>query len=236
MQYLGGKAGIGKRIAKFCELYRDPEALFVDMFCGSLNVTRHAKGPRLAVDACRPLVTMWEAALAGWVPPRIVTKEQYAAIAASPDPNDPMTAFVLFGCSFGGKWRGGYAKDRPQQRYAECASNQIVAKVRDCQGLQIMCANYREFHAGHWQPGTILYCDPPYGKTTGYTGAPPYDPADFWSWAESHARTGVKVFVSEYEAPEPWTIVDEQTAVQGGRLTPGKTPRIDRLFAIASTL
>ena len=50
-------------------------------------------------------------------------------------------------------------------------------------------------------------------------------------WAEQHARRGVHVLVSEYNAPDGWALVDEQTASQGGRLTPGvKSARVDRLF------
>ena len=38
VQYLGGKAGPGARIAQLCSERLTPGALFVDMFCGSLNV------------------------------------------------------------------------------------------------------------------------------------------------------------------------------------------------------
>lgn len=56
MQYLGGKAGPGARIASLCSERLGENSLFVDMFCGSLNVVRHIQNPRrLAVDACGPL-------------------------------------------------------------------------------------------------------------------------------------------------------------------------------------
>jgi len=61
MQYLGGKAGPGARIAQLCSERLGPDALFVDMFCGSLNVVRHIQTPRrLAVDACGPLIVELE--------------------------------------------------------------------------------------------------------------------------------------------------------------------------------
>jgi hypothetical protein len=113
MQYLGGKADVGKAIAQIIGKRRCPGALFVDMFCGSLNVIRHVpskvplaagglvESPRTAIDACGPLIVMWRVALTGWVPPKVVTAAEYAAIKATQDPHDPMTAFVLFGCSFG---------------------------------------------------------------------------------------------------------------------------------------
>ena len=158
------------------------------MFCGSLNITRHVadrvalaagglvESPRLAVDACGPLIVMWRAAFAGWVPPRVVSKEEDERIKATQDPHDPMTAFVLFGCSFGGKWCGGYAKDRPEQRYAECASNGVVKKARDCRQVRLEHATFQSKHPGCWPPGTVLYCDPPYRSTTGYKAVEPSTP------------------------------------------------------------
>jgi len=235
MQYLGGKAGEGKRIASICsERLKSPDQLFVDMFCGSLNVVRHVSHPnRLAIDACGPLIVMWKAALDGWVPPCTVTREEYGRISQVQDPRDPMTAFVLFGCSFGGKWRGGYAKDRPGQRYAECASNSIRRKAKDCKGLVLEHNTFQQKHPGCWPPGTVLYCDPPYQGTTGYKAIEPFNSDAFWFWASQHARRGVHVFVSEGRdvPPEGWDIVDVQIDDQGGRLKAGpKKPRIDKLF------
>ncbi len=246
MQYLGGKADVGKRIAQECAKRLTPGSLFVDMFCGSLNVVRHApthvalaacglvKGERLAVDACGPLITMWRAAVGGWVPPREVSKATYDRIRSTQDPHDPMTAFVLFGCSFGGKWCGGYAKDRPEQRYAECASNGVVKKARDCAEVSFEHATFQSKHPGCWPSGTVLYCDPPYQSTTGYKAIEPFDSGAFWWWAEQHAARGCHVYVSEgaqCEARDGWALELEQTASQGGRLTPGTKPaRVDRLF------
>ena len=246
MQYFGGKAGVGERIAQVCMSRLTAGACFVDMFCGALNVVRHiptgvslAAGglvpvERIAIDACGPLIVMWRAALSGWVPPTSVSREEYDRIKRTQDPHDPMTAFVLFGCSFDGKWCGGYAKDRPEQRYAECASNGVVRKARDCDGVQLEHNTFQNKHPGCWPVGTVLYCDPPYEGTTGYRAVSPFNSEAFWHWAEEHARRGVHVFVSEGTACEPrsgWDLALELTAPQGGRLTPGdKSPRVDRLF------
>jgi DNA adenine methylase len=201
MQYLGGKAGTGAHIARICSKKLGPDALFVDMFCGSLNVVRHIQTPRrLAIDACGPLILMWRNALRGWVPPTEVSREKYDQIKAKQDPHDPMTAFVMFGCSFGGKWAAGYAKDRAVQRYAECASHGVVAKAQDCYGLVLEHETFQNKHPGCFRAGTVLYCDPPYAGTTGYKALEPFNSGAFWHWASEHARRGVHVFVSEYAA------------------------------------
>jgi DNA adenine methylase len=234
MRYLGGKARGGKQIAEQCLKVLAPGATFVEMFCGSLNVIRHVPPDvrRIAIDACGPLIVMWRAALAGWVPPVIVTAEEYALIKKTQDPHDPMTAFALFGCSFAGKWAGGYAKDPPTWSHARCASNSVVRKARDCAGLELEHNTFQQKKPGCWERGTVLYCDPPYANTTGYKAVEPFNSGAFWFWAEEHARYGVYVCVSEGVAVDPlpgWSVIDEQHGLPG-RLNPGHKKRVDRLF------
>jgi DNA adenine methylase len=97
--------------------------------------------------------------------------------------------------------------------------------------LELEHATFQSKHPGCFAPGTVLYCDPPYCGTTGYKALEPFNSEAFWFWAREHARRGVHVYVSEYQAPAGWDTELDTQAVQGGRLTPGvKSPRVDRLF------
>lgn len=49
-------------------------------------------------------------------------------------------------------------------------------------------------------PGAVIYADPPYNNTTGYSGER-FDSAEFWRAMRLLADTGHTVFVSEQEAP-----------------------------------
>jgi hypothetical protein len=52
----------------------------------------------------------------------------------------------------------------------------------------------------------VLYLDPPYDGTAGYsTGG--FDSRAFWAWAQAQAENGVRVFVSEFNAPDGWVPV-----------------------------
>ena len=114
----------------------------------------------------------------------------------------PNRGFILFGCSYGGKYKGGYA--RGDRRYAECASNAIA---RDLPYLRDKVTfECRPFNSEIPRDG-MVYCDPPYGKATGYSGR--YDKRDLLSWIDSIPMT-VPVFVSEWDMPEGYAEVWSQ--------------------------
>lgn len=203
MQYLGGKSKWGRQIVEVIEPWRTPGALFVDVFCGALNVVRHAKDPRIALDLNQALITTLTAVQQGWDPPEHVSREDYDRIKKHPDPLDPATAFVLVGCSFGGKWGDGYARQDPRPGrvgYAERARKNLLDGR--CSGVELFHLDFRGIPDDP-PPGTVLYCDPPYEGATGYAGVPPFDHAAFWAKAETWAHNGGRVFVSEGVGAKP---------------------------------
>lgn len=60
-----------------------------------------------------------------------------------------------------------------------------------------MCEDYRRVCI---PPGAVIYADPPYNNTTGYSGER-FDSSEFWRAMRLLADTGHTVFVSEQEAP-----------------------------------
>jgi site-specific DNA-adenine methylase len=51
-------------------------------------------------------------------------------------------------------------------------------------------------------PRSVVYCDPPYANTEGYSAVGAFDGAAFWGWCRMQARRGRVVYVSEYVAPD----------------------------------
>lgn len=205
MQYLGGKTRIAKQLAAEIDKIRRPGQWVWDAFCGGLSMTvaLSKNGPVYSTDACVPLIALYRAVQAGWDPPTEVSREQWQAAKALPD-TDPMKAFCGFGCSFGGKWFGGYAHDANGTRnrdgvpsnYALSAKRKLAASAPHVRALDAL-----NFLDQEPRPSDgVLYLDPPYAGTTGYDGVTAFDHARFrqrcaeWS-AHSH------VFVSEYQMP-----------------------------------
>jgi DNA adenine methylase len=161
----------------------------------------------------------------------VVSEGQYQWIKANPNPADPLTGFAMFGCSFGGKWAGGYARNSKGQDYTAGARNSLLRKLRDCRDLEIHSRDYR--HLPDPPAGTLLYCDPPYEGTTGYKGVGAFDPAEFWSHALWWHQCGALVFVSEgagANPPSDWVIYSEWA--QTSLLDPNRAgrTRIERLY------
>ena len=59
------------------------------------------------------------------------------------------------------------------------------------------------------KPGDVVYCDPPYQGTTAYDGTDKFDHDEFWEVCRATAHSGVRIFISEYQAPPDFTCVLE---------------------------
>lgn len=243
MRYMGGKW----RIAKELVAVMKPAGRWFEPFCGGLGVTRRlaASGfSGVASDACAPLIALYRAVAAGWQPPHELSEAEYAAARALPD-DSPLRAFAGFGCSYGGKWFGGYARPAASRSgngklYSVAAGTargltSDIAAISAAE-VRLHCA---PFEASRPQPGyDLVYCDPPYAGTTSYAGAPTLDSAAFWTHAQAWARAGARVFVSEYACPVPNELAHELR--RGSYLGRGVSrsnagsvsARVERLFRV----
>lgn len=215
MQYLGGKSRIAKQLAEVIDRYRRPGQLVWDAFCGglSMSVALSKNGPVWSTDACVPLISLYQAVQNGWDPPTAISLEEYRAAKALPD-SDPMKAFCGFGCSFGGKWFGGWGGPSKHHPTGLAIYTRNSLMTHGVPGT-LACV---DFLAIEPQPtAALLYLDPPYSGTTGYTGALPFDHEQFVERVRGWARH-THVFVSEYAFPIGECVFERasKTKVNGG--------------------
>lgn len=120
MQYMGGKSRIARYIAEIINNTLNGGACFVSLFCGSCSVESKVTGyDRIILnDKHKYLIAMLRGVQAGYELPETITEEQYKAIRADKDADPVLAGFVGFGCSFGGKWFGGYARNKGGTNYA----------------------------------------------------------------------------------------------------------------------
>ncbi len=77
MQYFGGKARIARDVVSVLNEYRKPNQLFVEPFCGGINITCLMGDNVIANDKNFELIEMYKALQSGWQPPENVTEEDY---------------------------------------------------------------------------------------------------------------------------------------------------------------
>ena len=187
-------------------------------------------------DLQEDLILMYQALADGWVPPDTVTEEEWRELRDSPP--SALRAFAGFGCSFGGRFFEGYARDAKGHNYAARSRERLMAYSDTLETITIppffVHGDYDE-----WRPipGCVVYLDPPYAGTKGYSskrsGVPAFNHDAFWKTAAEWVTVrGAHVFVSEFAAPEGWTPVWERERSVGVGTTSGAsyTKKTDKLF------
>ena len=164
---------------------------------------------------------MWQALQTGWEPPEHVSEEEYAALKNAPP--SALRGFVGFATSFAGKWFGGYARGG-NPNYARSGRISNLKLAKKTQGTVFLCADYRILRPS----GALIYCDPPYEKTTKYAFA--IDHLEFWDvircWSSQNT-----VVVSSYAAPPDFDVVwSINTKTQLREASGAVSPRVEKVF------
>ena len=226
MQYLGGKSKIAKHLVPFLENQREKKQVFIEPFVGGANIVSKMSGIRYAYDFNEYLMEMYKGVQNGYELPTIITEEQYKHIKNNKDEDKVLTGFVGFGCSFAGKWFGGYARDAQNKNYCLTSKNSLLKKMSTMNDVVFEWKNYLDLNP----IGSLIYCDPPYQNTTKYTGTPNFDSEEFWNIMRKWSKDN-KVFISEYQAPDDFECVLEIPTSTSIRDKDGNVcKRIEKLF------
>lgn len=203
MQYLGGKSRIAMHISDFLEKHRvDME--YLEPFVGGAWIPQEMTGTRTAGDGNPYLITMYKSLIGGWTPPDSISQDLYDKYKfGHKDINDPLVAFIGIGCSFSGKWFGGYARSETRN-YAKNCKNSLLKQLPLIASSMFEYGDYRELTPSN----KLVYCDPPYEGTTGYGVFNGFDNADFWRTMREWSKNNT-VVVSEYSAPQDFVCVKE---------------------------
>jgi DNA adenine methylase len=236
MQYMGGKAQIARHLVAAILADTPVRDIWYEPFVGGANVMEHA-APHFArsfgTDIHPDLIMLWRHVTAGGEIPETISYEEYRALRRA-EPSW-LRGLVGFGASFGGKWFGGYGVQKVDARHPHGHVYPGTRKVMMRQAavfrhydVTFAC---REF--GVVPPiGSVVYCDPPYASTTGYsTGSFDYDYFyhTLCKWAVDRF-----VYVSEYEVPDdvPHRVIwqrDKRVALKAGD---NRRLAVERLFRI----
>lgn len=166
MQYMGGKSRIARQIAEFInEIPRRKVQncqapgpnnhdyggggggadCFVSLFCGSCAVESKVQGfsRKILNDRHKYLIAMLQGVQNGYNLPESITPEEYRYIRDHKDEDPALAGFVGFGCSFGGKWFGGYARNASGTNYALQSKRSLLKDMATLQDAHFVCEDYR---------------------------------------------------------------------------------------------
>jgi DNA adenine methylase len=230
MRYNGGKARVGKKFADVINGLNP--SVYIEPFLGAASVMVHVESPlRIGYDINGPLISLWRSVKNGWNPPTSISEEEYK-IARTGGYPDNLTAFIAFGCSWGGKWFGGYARDSSGSNYCSISRRSILKKIKALKNVIFEESDYKDIVP---IPGSVIYCDPPYSDTTEAWGS--YGSFDFDEFCETvrgWSKTST-VLVSMYKCPRDFVcVLDLDDPVISGSYakSPEKIQRTEKLFMV----
>jgi len=225
MKYLGSKNRIAKEILPLMLKHRRPDQYWVEPFVGGANLIDKVEGLRIGADANIYLIALLKELqypdFFDYLPH--IGEEKYKEIQHNKDKfPDWLVGYAGFNLSFGAKFFEGYRRDKAGVRdYNNEAQQNLQAQQKGLFGIDFICSDYKGLEI---PPNSMIYCDPPYAKSTGYKNS--IDHAEFWQWCRDKQEEGHDVFISEYEAPEDFICIWQKPLNSGGH---GKAS-IEKLF------
>lgn len=203
---MGSKNRIAKFIVPVLEANREPFQWYIEPFVGGANMIDKMSGNRAGFDSNEYLIEALK--LIRDNPnsiPDLITESDYKEIKDKKIING-LTGFVAFEMSFGGKFFGGYRRDKIGKRdYSREGKNNALKQSKNIQGIHF---ETRKFQGLKLFEPCLIYCDPPYKGTTKYKDE--FNHNEFWDWCRLMVKKGHKVFISEYNAPDDFISVWSQ--------------------------
>jgi DNA adenine methylase len=234
MRYLGGKSRLAKHIIPFFGNLEDK--VYVEPFCGGCGLIAHVKAKRRIANDVHPnLIALLQAVSDGWEPPAELSLELWRELRTQAKEGvvSPLVGFAGFPCSYGGRWFEGYARTRRGDNSSGVAAVARAALLREAPRLAGI-----EFHCGHYADldipvGSVVYCDPPYKNTKGYSGTQPFNHNELYRWCyQLKDLKGCEVFLSEQEAPLTFNQLWKQPRTSGLDQDGARKTVTERLFRL----
>ena len=112
------------------------------------------------------------------------------------------------------------------RNYFEESKANFQRQLPALKGILVGCCDYRDLRFPLHEKA-LIYCDPPYADTVGYSEK--FDTAAFWEWCRRQSLAGHVVVVSEYAAPDDFVCIwERETTIHLNNR--GKTHRQEKLF------
>ena len=201
---MGGKTKVSNDISNIINKFS--EEAFVSLFCGACSIeSKIISNKKICNDLHPYLIELLIAVQNGYELPDKVTKDTYDYIKANKDIDKALTGFIGFGCSFGGRWFEGYAKNNKGTNYAKESKNGLLKKMRGLKSDTTIFVN-KSYKDVEIPSGAAVYCDPPYRETKSYSNSNKFNYEEFWEYMRFISKTHM-VFISEIACPDDFVSI-----------------------------
>lgn len=235
MKYMGSKSRIAKHILPIILENRTEGQYYVEPFVGGANLIQFVDGNRIGSDINHYVIALLKEMQNGFIPPYLSRDE----VSHIKDNKDAYPAHVVawagIGCSYSGKWFGGYAgtvttKNGSVRNYIQEAVNNLIIQSRKLTGCVFVSGSYLNII---YPEKSIIYFDPPYKGTEGYRIK--FCHETFYNHCRLKKSQGHTVFVSEYEMPEDFVEVwklELSSSLSSNGKSGGNKKSIEKLFTL----
>lgn len=163
--------------------------------------------------------------------PNLITEDHYQMLKKHMNV-DGITGFVGFSMSFGGKFFGGYRRDKAGTKGClENMKTQSISSKKSALKQSPLLQDVRFINESYLDlripDNSLIYCDPPYEGTTKYKND--FNHAIFWNWCRDMSRKGHRAFISEYKAPYDFECVWEKKINSSLAISKGRKA-VEKLF------
>ena len=205
MKFMGSKRRIAKHIIPIMLKEFSNVRIFYDVFTGGGNLISEVPSNliRIGIDIDKYAIAALRAIRDfPWKLPKNkeeFTEEDYYKIRDNKDLfPDYLVGYVGYALSWGGKWFGGWRRNKKVSDYdpVKEAYNSALRQHRKIKNAIFICSDYREIK---YLKDSILYFDPPYMNTTRYKTS--FDYKFFYEWLLEMGQEGYNIFLSEYSVP-----------------------------------
>ena len=226
MKYQGSKARIVDEILPIMLNKMHLGMAFVDAFVGGCSVIQNVppEYKRIANDNNRYLIAMWEKlTTTNWQPPTTIDKPFYDKVRESWHKDDGKYSDALIGwVGFMGSrngrfFDGGYSGHNAKGR--DYISENIRNTSRQIPFLMSVEWQTESYESIVMPKASLVYYDPPYKGTYGYSTSKNFDHDRFYDWARQMKRDGHTVYISEYDMPGDFSCVWQKQITNSVNLT-----------------
>ena len=247
MKYMGSKNRIANKILPIILQDRKPKQWYVEPFAGGMNTLDKVIGNRIANDNNRYLIALWKGLTEGIKYPADIDKELYSLARDVfngretryehiMNMTDDMIGWIGFMASANGRFfEGGYS-GKSNTRIGT-VRDYIAESIRNIE-KQIPLMKDVDFRITDYKnliipENSIIYCDIPYKGTKQYSTSKGFNYTEFWEWVRIKINENHNVFISEYNAPDDFKCIWEQTvksSLSANGVIGGNKDSVERLF------